>query len=264
SVSKKDSSAETPLNHQPLSWSPHISDAVGWTTLETIAQAPNFNRWMASLLCPFLKSGSTLEIGAGIGNISQHILASVPSLTVSDMRSEYLEILRHRFHGDVHFAGSHKLDIQHEGDVANILVHQSPFDNVFALNVVEHIENDQQALQNCHRLLTTGGRLIILVPAFPLLFNTFDQHLGHFRRYTRQSLCHLIQSAGFRVIHSQYFNLLGILGWMVSGTLLRRKQIPTGQMKGFDRVVPFLRKIDPLFHRLGGLSVCCVGEKLPS
>lgn len=40
------------------------------------------------------------------------------------------------------------------------------FDTIIALNVVEHIENDNEAIQNCYQMLKPNGKLIILVPAF--------------------------------------------------------------------------------------------------
>lgn len=237
---------------------------MGYATLETLSQAQQFNRWMASIIISWLKPGESLEIGAGIGNLSHLILEASFPLTVSDVHTDYLRLLKQRFTQHSHFKGCHRLDIGRKDHTTGLQQNCQPFKNVFALNVIEHVENDQQALANCHELLAPGGRAIILVPAFPWLYNVFDKHLGHFRRYTQKGLQEKMQSVGFRIIHCQYFNAIGILGWAFSGSLLRKTQIPTSQMKGFDLMVPFFRKIDPLFQSFVGLSLCCVGEKLPS
>lgn len=110
-------------------------------------------------------------------------------------------------------------------------------------------------------MLKPGGRLVVLVPAYPFLYNIFDRELGHFRRYRRGSLKRLFESGGFEVIHTQYFNAAGTAGWFISGTLMKKKMIPGGQLKLYNKLVPAFRIIDGLLgHRLG-LSVIAVGEK---
>ena len=62
------------------------------------------------------------------------------------------------------------------------------YDTVVCLNVIEHVEGDRDALANIRSVLSEGGRAIILVPQGPWNFGTLDKVLGHFRRYSRQSL----------------------------------------------------------------------------
>ena len=87
------------------------------------------------------------------------------------------------------------------------------FDSVFAFNVVEHIEDDKLALENCYKLLKPGGHVVILVPAYQSLYNRFDKELEHFRRYTKKTLKAVISSARFDIITKRYFNFMGIFGW---------------------------------------------------
>jgi SAM-dependent methyltransferase len=135
------------------------------------------------------------------------------------------------------------------------------FDTVFALNVVEHINDDSLAIQNCYKLLKPGGNLIILVPAYEALYNRFDKELEHYRRYTQFKLNHLIKSNGFSVIHSQYFNLIGIFGWFFSGKILRKKTIPRDQMKLYNMLVPVFKIVDKITMQKAGLSVISVAKK---
>ena len=134
------------------------------------------------------------------------------------------------------------------------------FDSVFALNVVEHIEDDRKAISNCKKLLKQGGHLVILVPAFQSLFNHFDTALGHFRRYTARSLRLVFEANHLPIGHFQYFNLIGMAGWWVSGSLLRKKIIPEGQMKLYNFFVPVFRIIDKITNKWLGLSVIMVGK----
>jgi hypothetical protein len=84
--------------------------------------------------------------------------------------------------------------------------------------------------------------------------------LGHFRRYTSKTLLSVFKANKYSVIHQQYFNCIGIAGWWVSGTLLRKKVIPEGQMKIYNFFVPVFRIIDRVTHRWFGLSVIMVGR----
>jgi SAM-dependent methyltransferase len=134
------------------------------------------------------------------------------------------------------------------------------FDTVFALNVVEHIEDDMLAVKNCHRLLSPGGRLLILMPAYPSLYSPMDKELQHYRRYTRSSMAALL-SKDFKVLTTWYFNLAGIFGWWMAGSVLRSKRLTNGQMKWYDRLVPLFRLADRITFHIAGLSVIGVGKK---
>ena len=51
------------------------------------------------------------------------------------------------------------------------------------MNVLEHIEKDEEEINNSLKILNKNGMLIILVPAHQKLFSKFDKEIGHFRRY---------------------------------------------------------------------------------
>lgn len=78
------------------------------------------------------------------------------------------------------------------------------FNFITALDVIEHIKDDLQALQDIHRLLTADGRLIINVPAFMHLWCPMDSIHGHYRRYTKHSLTTVVKKAGFKVVEVFY------------------------------------------------------------
>ncbi len=77
-------------------------------------------------------------------------------------------------------------------------------DLVLALDVVEHVEDDLHALDECHRILKPGGVLVITVPAFMALWSPWDETLGHKRRYTAPELIQGLRRAGFSIRKSGY------------------------------------------------------------
>lgn len=238
----------------------HEADPSGLLTLERFAHATRLNRWMFETIQPFCK-GHVLEVGSGIGNLSKYFLEKNYKTTVSDLRDEYINILHGKFGTHPHLTGIKSIDLavpDFENRFRDLL---QQFDTVVALNVVEHIKDDTAAISNCKKLLKPGGHLVILVPAFRRLYNTFDEELGHYRRYSTRSLNKLFKSQGLEVFHSQHFNSVGIIGWMINGSLLRKKLIPAGQLQIFDRLVPVIKVIDAISFRKVGLSVMSVGRK---
>lgn len=238
----------------------HETDPSGLQTLERFADATRFNRWMFDTIQPYCK-GHVLEVGSGIGNLSRYFLEKNFRLTASDLRDEYINILHGKFGGHTNLAGIKSIDIAVENFENRFPGLLSQFDTVVALNVVEHIKNDELAITNCKKLLKPGGHLVILVPAFQMLYNSFDEELGHYIRYDRKTLNNLLESQGLKVFHTRFFNSVGIAGWMINGALFHKRIIPKKQLQVFDKLVPVIKLIDKIsFHRIG-LSILCVARK---
>lgn len=73
-----------------------------------------------------------------------------------------------------------------------------------ALDVIEHIEHDVDALSAWREQMDSGVRLVVTVPAGQWAFSDFDTQLGHFRRYSKRSLRRSLESAGFEVERCDY------------------------------------------------------------
>ena len=232
-------------------------DEIGIDTLDAISFAPNFNEYMYKTILPFCK-GNILEIGSGIGNISHHFINTGSKITLTDIRSNYVEQLKEKYDGKAH--DILEMDLVHPKFDEVYADYLNSFDTIFAMNVVEHIEDDNQAIINAKKMLTKDGHLIILVPAYQTLYNSFDLALEHFRRYTKKRLNHLM-SPHLKLIHTQYFNVFGILGWFVSGKLLKKKSIPVNQMKLYDKLILVSKTLDKIVLNKVGLSVITVGKK---
>lgn len=77
------------------------------------------------------------------------------------------------------------------------------FDLITALDVIEHIEDDQAAVDNMMNMLKPGGWLVITVPAMPMLWTKHDEINIHYRRYKRKSLNRILKHQG-QVIDCRY------------------------------------------------------------
>lgn len=235
-------------------------DNEGEDTLHTIGLAHHFNRWMYSTIKPFCK-GNILEVGSGLGNISEYFLTDKSNILLTDIRDIYCKSLHEKFDNFSNLLGVETMNLVDAEFDKKFGKYFNTFDTVFALNVIEHILNDQLAVSNCYKLLKPEGHLIILVPAYPWLFNNFDKELEHYRRYTRKQLESLFLSCNLKIYHSQYFNAAGIAGWFVSGKMQHHKIIPTGQICLYNKLVIIFKLFDRLIFNSFGLSEITVGEK---
>jgi 2-polyprenyl-3-methyl-5-hydroxy-6-metoxy-1,4-benzoquinol methylase len=231
-------------------------DVEGLHTLEAVSEAVHFNRWMFEQVLPSMQH-KVLEVGSGIGNISEFFIQVGVDITLSDIRDNYCDALKKKFPGR-NVLKMDLVDPQFEQKYAALA---GTFDGVFALNVVEHIEADLLALKNIGYLLKPGGKVLILVPAGPLLYNKIDKGLYHFRRYTRRSLLRVLSGAGFRVEKSWMFNAMGIPAWVAGGLVFRSNELKKGQMNAYDKLIPLARLLDAFTFKKVGLSVIAVGVR---
>jgi 2-polyprenyl-3-methyl-5-hydroxy-6-metoxy-1,4-benzoquinol methylase len=237
-----------------------FDDKAGLETLELFNKADNFNEWLFDQLKSYCK-GRILEIGSGLGNISALLISNFDDVHLSDVSPAYYTFLKKKFNGTPGFGGIHQIDLNGvSSEQADNLYGR--FDTVISSNVIEHIENDSEAISNCNKFLRKGGQLIILVPAFSFLYNGFDHELGHYRRYTKKELKSIFVNNGFEIVHSRYFNFVGIFGWWLSGAVLKRKRLPAGQLNIYNKLVPVIKLFDLLASRFLGLSVIVVGRKV--
>jgi SAM-dependent methyltransferase len=225
------------------------SSLIGGRTLEVLAQTERLNEWLYSKLANAVR-GDVLEIGSGIGNLSRLILRSADHAVLTDVEPRYLELLRTRYAGNPKVTvAEYDLDAPPPSEVA-----ARGYDAIVAVNVIEHIEDDVGLVRRLGALLNPGGHLLVYVPACPFAYGTMDAALGHFRRYTPESLRALLREAGLVSPTPRYFNLLGLLGWLFNGWALRREHLPARQMALFDSLVPVVR-LEDRFRLPVGLAV---------
>lgn len=236
-------------------------DPVGAQTLEIISGAHRFNEWMYQTIRPWLK-GNILEIGSGIGNISQFVLRDFSSVSLSDYDSSYIKLLKDQFSHHPAVKGFYSIDLQHPDFFQTYKEQERRYDSIFLLNVIEHLADDRKAVEYCAWMLKPGGRLVLLAPSYSWLFCKMDKELGHFRRYTTSSLASVIELSGeFDITHKTYFNAVGIAGWLVMGKWLGQPALRKSEMTTFNRIVPLARWADVALFKSIGLSSIVIGTK---
>lgn len=213
----------------------------GKTILDSLAASPRFNLWLAETVQPFLGE-RVLEIGAGIGNLTQHLARRRKLYLATDVDEEHLARLRTRFQHRPNLR-IFPCNLERASDFEHL---RQSVDSVVCLNVAEHVADDAAGFRHIRQSLRTGGRAIILVPEGPSIYGTLDEVLGHHRRYTEVELKEKLETAGFFVERILHFNRITRPGWFVNGRILRHRTFSRIQLWLFDRLVWLWRRIDDL------------------
>lgn len=227
---------------------------IGYATMSSaLPLAANYHRWVLQLLRPHLR-GQGLEIGFGYGQYTKELAASLERLVAVDCDPELWE-KKPPLPANVDFVLADLLDPGYPAKVG-----AGAFDSVICLNVLEHIEQDGQALRNIWACLRPGGCLLLLVPAHPALFGPMDSLAGHWRRYTRPVLKERLRETGFVPQELYYLNPLGALGWWVNAKIMRPRTLSDPAVN--RQILWFDRYIQPVSQFLSTFTRTFFGQSL--
>jgi SAM-dependent methyltransferase len=165
-------------------------------------RANNLNKIIVRLL---QKPQTILDFGCGSGALSARLLAAGKTVVSRDVSENMLKMAVEYFKSRK--INNYKLQL---GDL-NQLCNSEKFEAIVALDVIEHIENDREAVLKLKNLLTDDGMLVLSVPAIPWLYGPKDREVGHYRRYDKKMLASLLDDSGLVIQSLRYWNLLGVL-----------------------------------------------------
>lgn len=204
--------------------------------LEDLVEAHHYRRWLVGLAVPHL-GDDPLEVGSGLGHYAaEWAAAGVPRWTASEADPARLQDLRSRFAGH---------PVVRVRELAVPVSETAEHSAVVAYNVLEHIPDDVEALRGFARLLRPGGRVVLVVPAFPSAMSSFDLAIGHQRRYRRRTLRAAVEQAGLQVEVLHHVNSVGLLAWYLHMRLMGGRPRAGFTLQVFDRgFVPVLRRLE--------------------
>ncbi|MFN3652105.1 MAG: class I SAM-dependent methyltransferase [Armatimonadota bacterium] len=155
------------------------------------------------------------------------------------------------------------------GDLTVLPFRTGTYDVVTALDVVEHVPDDQRAVEELARVLRPGGILVASVPAYQALWGPHDEALHHQRRYHGSQFRELVRRSGLHV-EKQTYLLSGLFPLAVAARLASRSR--SGESAKLPQVPPIVNRALIRFQdaelalarRLPlpfGLSILCVARK---
>ncbi|HVN83398.1 MAG TPA: class I SAM-dependent methyltransferase [Candidatus Binatia bacterium] len=108
-----------------------------------------------------------------------------------------------------------------QGDASVLPFGTECLDLVTALDVIEHLDDDEGCVREMARVCRRGGHVLIHVPAFPFLWSYKDELNHHRRRYRRKALTDLIERNGLKVLQVHYLNSVAFPAAMLMRALGR-------------------------------------------
>lgn len=228
--------------------------------LDAMDLADNYHDWILDRFEPSL-GANVVEVGAGTGSFSRLIARRAaprrlfllePSQAMAAKLDEAAEELT-----DVEtMTAVGFLD----GMTAEVTAFEP--DTFVYVNVLEHVEHDAEEIQRVFDLLPPGGTLCAFVPALPFLYSKFDKSIDHYRRYTLGGISDKCTSAGFEIVERRYFDVVGILPWLIKFRLLGSTRLNPGAVGVYDRlVVPVMRRVESLIRVPVGKNALVVARK---
>jgi len=213
-----------------------------------------------------LKNGRArvLDIGCGTGLILQGISGKSYAIGV-DFSPKALS-----------FCEKRNLKNLVRGDVRDLPIAESSVDLVLALDLLEHIEDDERLMNEIRRILKPGGFLLATVPAHQYLWSEHDEALHHYRRYSKTDFLRLVKNRGFSLIKYSYvisLTFLPILVFRLGQKFYRffkpSKDKPKTHIiilpEGFNSLlIQILEMEGTLLKRLNfpfGVSLLCIAQK---
>jgi SAM-dependent methyltransferase len=169
------------------------------------------------------RSVSIMEVGCSAGHLLADIRRSLPSATLTG--GDYTM-------GTLVKLGEKMPDIPLvRFNLAASPLPSDSYDAMVLLNVLEHIEDDAAATGHIARMLKPGGVAVIEVPAGPELFDNYDRELQHFRRYTLQSICRVVERAGLVIERRNYLGALIYPAFYLAKKLSQRRPKSAAERK---------------------------------
>ena len=220
--------------------------------------AKNWKSYIRRQVWPFL-GARVLEVGAGIGATTvdfpkpdtEEWVCLEPDPNLADTLQDRL------LSGELPPICSVK-----SGSLQD-LADGNPFDTILYIDVLEHIQSDDEELARAARLLNPGGHLVVMSPAHQFLFSKLDSAAGHVRRYTRNTLLALTPD-NVSVVRTRYLDSIGMFASLANRHILDANLPTMGQLRFWDRVMVGASRIsDPLLFYTLGKSILVVWRKSP-
>jgi SAM-dependent methyltransferase len=224
----------------------------GVDNLEVMQEAVNYNRYLLNTVREHAPPrGKVVDFGAGAGQFAGPLAELGMDITAVEPDG----VLQQRLRAKGIRVASSASELQ-----------DSSIDYVYTLNVLEHIDDDVGALRTLYAKLAPHGRLLIYVPAHPVLYTSMDAKVGHVRRYTREELRSRVSAAGFRIERVAHVDSIGFFATLLFKVMGNKDgNVSLGALKLYDRLVfPLSRALDLVTRRWFGKNLLLICTKTAS
>ncbi len=173
-----------------------------------------------------------LDFGCGPGNMLDYLI-KYGNVYGVDSSLDAIEFCRYRKYKNISIISDLPLKFNNES-----------FDIITAIDVLEHIEDDEKNITELYRLTKQNGLVFITVPAFMLLWGDHDELYFHKRRYLTSHIKNKLIKNNFKILKISYFESIYFIPLLLVGKvkkILRRKS--SVKQDDFYKFPEFINKI---------------------
>ncbi len=216
--------------------------------LQLFEEAKNWKEYFASKISGYIQ-GSVLEVGAGIGETTAYLInKKVTTWTCLEPDENLFSILLQKIKEEELPAFCKAIN----GTLDDLPFSQK-FDTIIYIDVLEHIENDKSEIEKAVTKLNDGGQLIILSPAFQMLYSPFDKVIGHYRRYTKKTLRETVKTLNLTQKKMFYLESAGMFLLLLNKFLFKSNYPSKKNIVVWDKLfIPVSKGLDKIsFYSFG-------------
>ena len=218
--------------------------------LEIFDKANIWRKYVYVLVKKFINE-TILEVGAGIGSFTNNYKNKFSNITLTELDPKNLLELKAKFK-----SANIKITSKYTHQI------EEKFNTILYMNVLEHIERDEEEIKIALSKLNINGHLIILVPAHNELYTKFDKEIGHFRRYKIDFFKKLyIENA--EILKLQYIDCFGFFLYYLNKIFFKNEVYPS-LLKIFiwDKLfTPLTILLDKILKYKYGKNILCIIKK---
>jgi SAM-dependent methyltransferase len=225
--------------------------------LTTMREARRYQDHVFSLFRPYL-GRRVLEVGSGIGTTTQKLVEIAERVVGIEPNRASIAHLRQT----VGHHAAFRLCDRHLEECDRAELAAERFDTILCVNVLEHIENDEQAMRAFADIAApANAHVLLFVPAVEAAYGRLDAALGHYRRYSKRRLARLFEQASLEIHLLKFTNPIGLLGWMFNTYVTRNAAHSPRQIALFETLVaPWALPLERFVPMPVGLSLVAIGR----
>lgn len=214
--------------------------------LEAMSELKNYNSYTFKLIADSITSKKVLDFGSGYGVFCEYLQDKnydvqgyeINQLAIDESKSRGIEVF------------------------SNLLAIKEKYETITSLNVLEHIEDDEMVIKDMNTLLKDNGRLILYLPNSMKVWTDLDNHVGHYRRYTKKDLLSKLERGGFTILSWEYVDFIGWVVLYLSKLLRINLNYDEKRLVNYDKYIfKLFKHLDIFFKYFLGKNILVVCSK---
>jgi SAM-dependent methyltransferase len=178
-----------------------------------------------------------LDVGCGTGLMLGKLMAMGLNPIGADLHELSMQYCRKR--------GAKNLT---RADVTHLPFSDDSFDLILALDLIEHVEDDNGLLKEFRRVAAPGAKVLITVPSHPFLWSEHDDALMHYRRYQKAPFLRQLRDIGLKPIRYSY--AIALLYFPIVAFRLAQRLIPRRKEGPKTHLIDLPKPLNLLLIRL--------------